>query len=154
MQLSYQQLKALKALVSYKKWMRRKDIAARAFNGNAINFVPILNPMVKAKLIETTEDDVDGKVDTVFRATKAGRTASKQPLPERNGASHEALPKVGKTFTKEYKGKTYTVKVLGDEGFQIGGKKYPSLTAAAQGIRDSQSAVNGWAFFGLVKAKA
>lgn len=151
--LKNSQIKALKAIAG-KPAITRKQLSTVAFGGNSVNFVPILEPMVKAKLISQKELDIDGKKEITFSATAAGVALSKKVVPaDRGAAKHEALPKVGGSFTKNYKGKDFTIKVVA-EGFKIGATTYPSLTAAAQAIRDSKSAINGWAFFGLVKAKA
>jgi hypothetical protein len=66
--------------------------------------------------------------------------------------THVELPPVGGSFVKEYKEKKITVKVVKD-GFKVGTKTYASLTAAAKAVRGNDTAVNGWAFFGLVNAK-
>ena len=145
------QHRVLKALAA-KGAMTRGKIMIAAFKGNSVNMKPILDPLIKSKLVSEKEIDIDGKVETAFLATPAGRKTAKNapPARTRGEAQHKSLPKVGGTFTKEYKGKTITVKVLAD-GFQVGSKKYTSLTAAAKGVRGSDNEINGWAFFGLTK---
>ena len=137
------------------KTVSRKQIIDDAFNGNSINMVPILDPMIANKYITKKVINGDaGKVDT-FALTAAGKKAS-QAAPadlSRGAGSHESLPKVGGSFTKIYKGTEVKVTVTKD-GFQIGKETYPSLTAAAKAVRGTDSEINGWAFFGLVKPKA
>lgn len=151
--LTATQYRALKACS--KKACTRKQISEAEFGGNSVNFAPILNPLVEAKLLKATDVDVDGKVETVFQATAAGSklAAKAPPATARNGANHANLPKAGGTITKTYLGKEYKVTVTAT-GFKYAGKEYTSLTAVAKAIRKSDQEVNGWAFFGLVKAKA
>lgn len=146
------QYRVLKALAKVNGSLTRVDIKNRAFNGNSVNLKPILDPLVSAKLVTCKELDIDGKAEVNFTATAAGRKAATKPAPaaRSSNAEHQALPRVGGTFTKTYLGKEVTVKVVAD-GFQVNGKTYPSLTAAAKAVRGSEMEVNGWAFFGLTK---
>jgi len=139
--------------------MRRAAIISDAFGGTSKNLRVVIDPLKDAKLVRTKTLDVDGKKEETIEITPAGKKVAAKPLPPKvtaNGDSlkHTALPKVGGTFTKVYKGETVTVKVV-EGGFQVGeGKKavtYTSLTAAAKGIRGTDMEVNGWAFFGMVK---
>lgn len=61
---------------------------------------------------------------------------------------------IGHTYLKTYKGTTYQV-VVNPNGFDVvgpnGTQSYPSLTAAAKGLRGNNTAINGWAFFGIDK---
>lgn len=152
------QYRALKA-ISGKHPLTRRGIAEAAFGGNSINFVPILDPMVKAKLVKVIELGSDPEMpdvarETLFHATAAGKKIASGPAPvtRTSSAEHQPLPKAGGTFTKTYKGKEYKVTVQADGTFKVGGKSYTSLTAAAKGVRGSEQEVNGWAFFGLTKA--
>jgi hypothetical protein len=98
----------------------------------------------------------DGVTEEGFSITKAGRTAaSKAPAEARNSntLTHTPIPAAGKTFTKEYKGKTIKVAVTKD-GFKWNGKDYTSLTALAMAVRGNDTAVNGRLFFGFAKPKA
>ena len=145
------QYRTLKSLAESKIAMTRGKIMAAAFNGNSVNMRPILEPLVKSKLVTTEDIDVHGKAETVFLAPGAGRKAAhNSPPPRRGAASHQPLPKVGGSITKEYNGKKVTVSVTSD-GFRVGAKTYSSLTAAAKAVRESDMEVNGWAFFGLTK---
>ena len=139
--------------------LSRAKIKDTCFGGNSINLKPILDPLAKAKLIRSDEpvtdgkDGAEGRSEEIFRLTAAGFKASQTepPASRRNGgANHQPLPKVGGTFAKTYKGKEIKVQVVAD-GFKVGAKTYPSLTAAAMAVRDSESPINGWAFFGLTK---
>lgn len=56
------------------------------------------------------------------------------------------LPIPGTVITKEYKGKSYKVKVL-DKGFEYNGKIYKTLSAIAKEITGAHW--NGYLFFGL-----
>jgi Protein of unknown function (DUF2924) len=51
----------------------------------------------------------------------------------------------GSTLVREYKGKKFTVEILA-EGYRMGGKDFPSLTALAKQIT-GYSAISGPAFF-------
>lgn len=143
------QYRVLKATIG--KALSRKKISERAFNGNSVNFAPIVTPLIEAKLLKTDELDIDGKKETTFTCTALGKKIVENGPPARaTKAEHQPLPKVGGSFTKTYKGKEIKVTVLA-EGFKVGNKTYSSLTAAAQGVRDSEAPINGWAFFGLTK---
>lgn len=156
------QYRALKALAASKKPMTRRELADAAFNGNSINFSPILNPLVKAKLVKSDELPKDGElrkdgtvseaVETVFTATALGRKeAAKAPADLTRGAGkHQPLPKPGGVIERTYLGKVHKVTVTAD-GFRYQNKNYPSLTATAKAVRGSDQEVNGWAFFGLTK---
>lgn len=128
----------------------RQKIAEKAFNGNSVNFKPILGPLVKAGLVHADEIDVDGKTEQSFSATVPGRKVAKEPAPTRGSAEHQSLPKVGGKIKKTYKGKEIEVKVKAD-GFEYKGKTYSSLSAAAKAVRGDDTEVNGWLFFGLTK---
>lgn len=147
------QHKVLKAISA--SALPRKRIAEKCFGGNSVNFVPILGPLVAAKLVKPSELDIDGRTEEAFKATAAGVKLAKGPAPvtARNGDTHQPLPKVGGTITKTYLGKEVMVKVTAD-GFQFKNKTYTSLTAAAKAVRGSDQEVNGWAFFGLTKPNA
>lgn len=150
------QYRVLKAIAATKHGLTRKQISEKAFGGNSINFVPILTPLIDAKMIRQVDIKVpeDGINETRFEAMAKGAKAAKgaPPVTQRgNGAaSHQPLPKPGGTITKTYLGKEYKVKLLSD-GFSYAGKTYSSLTATAKAIRKSEQEVNGWAFFGLTK---
>ena len=57
-------------------------------------------------------------------------------------------PKVGSEFVKEYKRKTYKLKVIktgGNIAFELGGEIFFTPTAAAKSITKNE--VNGWRFW-------
>jgi hypothetical protein len=59
-------------------------------------------------------------------------------------------PQVGTTYTKMFKGKPHTMRVVStDSGisFMVGGNKFPSPTGAAKSI--TKTDVNGWKFWGI-----
>lgn len=59
-------------------------------------------------------------------------------------------PQVGTTFSKTYKGRKYSLKVVrtGDGvRYELGGKVFSSLSGAAKSITLSE--VNGWVFWGM-----
>lgn len=68
--------------------------------------------------------------------------------------SAEALPaaelKIGTTLVREWHGRTHTVRVL-EDGFDYGGKRYPSLTSIARDI--TGAAWSGPRFFGIGSAR-
>lgn len=148
------QYKTLKALSKAPNGLTRKKISEKAFNGNSVNFAPILAPLMKAKMVKQVEIDVDGKTETIFEIMAAGRkVADGQPPRREGGAQHQPLPKVGGVITKTYLDKEFKVTVTAD-GFKFGNKTYPSLTATAKAIRGSDQEINGWAFFGLTKTES
>ena len=58
------------------------------------------------------------------------------------------LPPVGNTYTRKYKGKTYTMKVVRKNGriaFSVLGKEFNSPSGAAKTIAKTE--VNGWVFW-------
>lgn len=62
------------------------------------------------------------------------------------------LPRPGTRFSRTYKGETYTMEVVSQEGrigYKVGQEIYSSPTAAAGVITDTT--VNGWKFWGLDK---
>lgn len=150
------QHRVLKALAKSKNPLTRKQIAEKAFNGNSVNFVPILDPMVGTLLRKHElggDDQPDVPKETVFEITAAGRREAEKAPPvtaRTNGAANHAHLKAGQVITREYNGKEVKVKVTAD-GFEYKGKTYPSLTAAAQAVRGTDQAVNGWQFFRLIK---
>ena len=128
----------------------RTQLREDCFNGNSVNLKKIMDPLLAAKLVAEKVIDTEDVKSHDFRILAAGRKAAAQPRPEpATSLTHKSLPKVGGTFTKTYKGKDIVVTVLA-EGFKIGKTVYTSLTKAAMGVRGSEMAVNGWAFFGLV----
>lgn len=61
--------------------------------------------------------------------------------------SHD-VPKVGKTFSRVFKGKKYSMSVVkkGEGiGYEVGGKVFRSPSAAAKSV--TSHAVNGWVFW-------
>ena len=58
----------------------------------------------------------------------------------------DRLPPPGTLLTREYKGRTYQVRVLAD-GFDYDGQVYRSLSAVAKAITGSHC--NGYLFFRL-----
>jgi hypothetical protein len=59
-------------------------------------------------------------------------------------------PQIGKTYTKVFKGRSYSVKVVRtDSGvaYNLGCEIFPTPTAAAKSI--TKHDVNGWAFWGI-----
>lgn len=146
------QHRILVALTAAEGHITRKEIMARAFNGNSVNLKPILGQLTEAKLVSQKDLPVDGgKPEIGFIVTATGKKAAAKPAPQRaSSAEHQSLPKVGGTFTRSYKGQEIEVRVVA-EGFQIGRTTYSSLTAAAKGVRGSDQEVNGWKFFGLTK---
>lgn len=77
--------------------------------------------------------------------TEAPATARQAPRATK--ARDPRLPKVGTVLTREFKGKTYEVKVLAD-GFEFQGRDYRSLTKIALEITEYPS-VSGPLFWGI-----
>ena len=65
------------------------------------------------------------------------------PVPQ---ARDSRLPAPGTILTREYRGRTIAVTVL-EDGFDLEGKRFPSLTAVAKAVTGSHW--NGRYFFGL-----
>jgi Protein of unknown function (DUF2924). len=72
------------------------------------------------------------------------------PLPVPQGRDSR-LPAAGTVLTRKYRGRTIAVIVLEDGGFDLEGKRFPSLTAVAKAVTGSHW--NGYLFFGLVDSK-
>jgi len=65
-------------------------------------------------------------------------------------AKQRTKPKVGLEFTKEYKRKTYKLKVVkteGGVGYELGGTIFTSPSTAAKSITKNE--INGWKFWGI-----
>jgi hypothetical protein len=63
-------------------------------------------------------------------------------------AKKRTKPKVGLEFVREYKGKTYKLKVVkteGGVGYELAGKVFTSPSTAAKSITKSE--INGWKFW-------
>lgn len=141
--------------------MNRNTIMDKVFAGNSVNLRPILEPLVEAKLISQRVLDIDGRPDTVFCITAAGRRAVENAPPgslvpgTKGSAEHAELPPVGETFSRIYNGQEIEVTVL--EGGQFGamGQVFTSLSATAKAVRREIGGVigevNGWDFFGFTK---
>jgi hypothetical protein len=78
-----------------------------------------------------------------------------KPQPMKASASppvsDDRLPSAGTTITRQYKGKTFLVKVL-KAGFEFQGQTYRSLSAVAKAITGSHC--NGYGFFRMPKKGA
>jgi hypothetical protein len=155
MELTNPQARVLILLSNTRGAIRRQTIAQRAFNGNSINFVPILSPLVEAGLIEEEEVDSDiGKL-TLFAATTTGRDMGKElEKSAERYTSRTVLPTdrrglpIGHRIMKWYNGCEHIVTVR-EDGFEYDGEIYSSMTAVAHAVRGDEQSVNGWAFFGL-----
>ena len=63
-------------------------------------------------------------------------------------ANGHVVPGIGSTFEATFKGKTYTMKVVGRDGkatYQVGGKAFDSPSAAGRSV--TGRACNGWLFW-------
>jgi hypothetical protein len=80
-------------------------------------------------------------------AKVAGSTGEAAAIP----VPHDwRLPMPGSTLRREYRGKTYVVKIL-DKGFELNGRAYRSLSGVAKAITGTH--INGFAFFGLDRTR-
>ena len=70
--------------------------------------------------------------------------------PVRGRRQDRRLPKVGSVLTRDYRGRTVTVKVLAN-GFEYDGRPYGSLSAVARAATGTRW--NGLLFFGLAQRK-
>lgn len=64
------------------------------------------------------------------------------------------LPKVNSEFTRVYKGKAYTLKVVklkAGIAYELNGQIFKSPTSAAKSLTKSE--VNGWIFWKIAKRK-
>lgn len=156
LQLTGPQQRVLLALATAKGPYNRTMLAERVFNGNSVNFVPILSPLCEYGLVRQEELESDTGILTVFGITKEGR---EQVEVIKRGApiAQPAVPpptinrrdlQVGDVITKDYGGAQHEVRVR-EEGFEYDGQTYTSLSACAKAVRKSSSEVNGWLFFGL-----
>ncbi len=81
------------------------------------------------------------------RTAAAGRNGETAPIP----LPHDwRLPMPGSTLKREYRGKTYLVKIL-DKGFELNGRAFRSLSGVAKAITGTH--INGFAFFGLDRTR-
>jgi ADP-ribose pyrophosphatase YjhB (NUDIX family) len=112
---------------------------------------------VEDALSESDMDDVEVDEDrprgifNAFCPTGPGGGVNPHCSPGTHGVP------VGHSLTKVYQGRSYTVTATAT-GFQVdfpGGmsKHYPSITAAAKGVRGTSTPINGWAFFGARNPK-
>jgi hypothetical protein len=76
-----------------------------------------------------------------------GRTAV-TTIRAGGGGRDSRLPMAGTLLTRDFKGRTYIVKVL-DDGFEYDGRQYRSLSAIA--IEITGTRWNGFLFFGLTR---
>jgi hypothetical protein len=76
-----------------------------------------------------------------------GRTAV-TAISAVGGSRDNRLPAAGTLLTRDFKGRTYVVKVL-DDGFEYDGRQYRSLSAIAGEITGTRW--NGFLFFGLTR---
>lgn len=83
------------------------------------------------------------------RKAKPAAAPAAAPVVAKAAVRDARVPKNGTVLTGKSKGKEYSCKVVA-EGFQIGKKVYPSLSAAARACTGLQT-MNGFLFFGLVK---
>lgn len=63
-------------------------------------------------------------------------------------AKQRPTPKIGSEFVREYKGKTYTLKVVRTEsgvGYELRGTVFSSASTAAKSITKTE--INGWKFW-------
>jgi len=74
-----------------------------------------------------------------------GRRPLKEPRPPRRDPR---LPAPGELLVREFKGATVVVRVL-EDGFEYGGRVYPSLSPIAREATGSKW--NGFLFFGLAR---
>jgi hypothetical protein len=69
------------------------------------------------------------------------------PVPQ---TKDDRLPAVGTVLTRKYRNRTIAVTIL-EDGFDLEGKRYASLTAVAKAVTGSHW--NGRLFFGLTESK-
>ncbi len=86
------------------------------------------------------------KTSTKKKAPRRKTASKRKAKPARAARARDPrLPAVGKTITREFKGKTYTLKVTAD-GFQLGDVAFRTLTAAAKAVT-KYAAVSGPRFW-------
>lgn len=92
------------------------------------------------------------KKSAVRKASKkvAPVKAAPQPATKPNDLS-QRLPEPGSTFTRHYKGKDLTIKVLDGGAFEYEGTRYSSLSSLARKI--TNYSVSGPLFFRVVERK-
>ncbi|MDE2104733.1 MAG: DUF2924 domain-containing protein [Patescibacteria group bacterium] len=158
-QLTGPQARVLMLLARTRGGLNRIQIAEREFNGNSINFVPILSPLVDAMLLyEKDVDNDSGRGETLFGITPDGRKAAEDlehEIPQTKTYVQTFSPAerrrgldIGHRIIKQYGGREHVVTVR-EDGFEYDGVTYPSMTAVAHAVRNDEVSVNGWAFFGL-----
>jgi hypothetical protein len=174
-QLSVPSHRTLVFLAGAKRAMSQGDIKRGAFKGVSTNLKPVLAPLLDRKLIRCRTINLDDKAVIVYDALAAGKKLAARPLPVKVAAPrnkgvrgtaeagnlklpHKRLPKAGNVFVRHYKGKDIRLMVNADGSVHVlngpGKGKYPSLSKAAKGVKQSDSEVNGWRFFNLVNVPA
>ncbi len=158
-QLTTQQVRVLIALSKAKGAMNRNTLADKCFNGNSVNFVPILSPLIDADLVKEKQVDHYGdgsRIEDAFIVTDEGRTMAgeleRMPPPTvvvrtPGQVDHRDL-EIGRVIRKTWGGREHYVTVVVN-GFEYEGRVYTSLSATAKAVRRKDSEVNGWEFFGL-----
>lgn len=84
------------------------------------------------------------------KATAPNSAALKPAKATSKAAKPAPAPRPGAVFEREYKGKSYSLRVADEDGglvYRIGSKKYDSLTAAAKDVTGYAS-ISGPAFWG------
>jgi hypothetical protein len=86
--------------------------------------------------------------DLRLTAPRQSKTTTPVATPVWSTALDKRLPMPGTLLTRDYKGQTICVKVLGD-GFEYEGERLKSLSAVAKRVTGTHW--NGYHFFGLAK---
>ena len=98
--------------------------------------------------IDELAPDIFARARTPREALDAAVTANQKPAPGPN--RDPRLPAPGTVITRTYRGRELRLLVL-DEGFELDGAHYRSLSEAARAVTGSRW--NGRLFFGLTERK-
>src|ERR1039458_1876791 len=107
-----------------------------------------LSERARRRALEIANDaDLRIRAPKDFGSPDAARRTAVTTIRAGGGRDHR-LPMAGTLLTRDFKGRTYIVKVL-DDGFEYDGRQYRSLSAIAGEITGTRW--NGFLFFGLTR---
>jgi hypothetical protein len=108
-----------------------------------------LSERARRRALEIANDaDLRIRAPKDFGSSDAARRTAVTTIRAGGGGRDNRLPMAGTLVTRDFKGRTYIVKVL-DDGFEYEGRQYRSLSAIAGEITGTRW--NGFLFFGLTR---
>jgi len=108
-----------------------------------------LSERARRRALEIANDaDLRIRAPKEFGSGDAAHRNAVTAISAVGGSRDNRLPAAGTLLTRDFKGRTYVVKVL-DDGFEYEGRQYRSLSAIAGEITGTRW--NGFLFFGLTR---